>query len=277
MTTLRTLGLLASLPGATPSPPPSPTPSPSESAAAGDAALSAWSAALPLSVLLATLLVIGAGLYFAWRYHQKLLDVIDAELKRPGSPRTTTANASAFSQGGGAPGSELLGGEALATPSIQYPESMVVGREGTFVVLTTPEDADKNRVVWTASGGAVPDTGKGSRFACSVDKAGTVTVTATAQDESDTPVGEPWSRTYTVQQAPAPAGGGGIVLPFVIGNWGRFVVTVFGLGLIVVLMLTGRVSEAAGIGVLGTLLGVGAASVERSAPTKAKEENPPEQ
>ncbi len=191
MTTLRTLGLLASLPGATPSPPPSPTPSPSESAAAGDAALSAWSAALPLSVLLATLLVIGAGLYFAWRYHQELLDVIDAELKRPGSPRTTTANASAFSQGGGAPGSELLGVEALATPSIQYPESMVVGREGTFVVLTTPEDADKNRVVWTASGGAVPDTGKGSRFACSVDKAGTVTVTATAQDESDTPVGEP--------------------------------------------------------------------------------------
>ena len=76
-------------------------------------------------------------------------------------------------------------------------------------------------------------------------------------------------------ETPATAG---LVLPFVMRNWSRFVVVVFGTGVVAALMFAGVITAQGGIGLLGPLLGVGAvtaATPEPAAPAAPTAPVPP--
>lgn len=74
--------------------------------------------------------------------------------------------------------------------------------------------------------------------------------------------------------ATATASAPALVIPFVVKNWGRLVIVLFGVGVISALMATKILDAAAGVGILGTLLGAGAVSATTGGTTDTPAQRP---
>jgi hypothetical protein len=213
-----------------------PEPTPASPTTAANVALSNYYLAVLL--LGAAVDVIIIALIFAFNYHAKLLTVINAAVTNNG--QVVLSHSEKVTP---------LGPE----PTIAGPDT---GNPSAALAFAT-QLVDALDITWTAEGGT-PDSGTGTGFVTSFDKAGTYMVSA----KYTTSEGAPRSLDKKVIiEAPATVGAAtatAIVLPFVIQNWGRLVIVVFGAGVIAALMSTGILDAAAGIGLLGALLGVGA-------------------
>ena len=190
-----------------------------------------------------SILVIAVALGFAFSYHTKLLEVVKFAVKyngaRIGTESSNVAALRSLLQSVDS-GSDIVGPETGA-PSKKLQFSL----NSTDIVPP---------ISWTTKDGD-PQTFEGATFATRFDSVGTHEVTATYTDSTN--VSHPFSKNVTIT-APAPTPAPSIVLPFVIKNWGRLVIVIFGVGVISALMSTKILDAAAGIGILGTLLGVGA-------------------
>lgn len=110
-------------------------------------------------------------------------------------------------------------------------------------------------VTWRAEG-ATPSSGSGYSFVTTFNKPGDYEILATFSDSSGTETAlQKKVKIGATSSGPAASA---IVLPFVIKNWGRLVIIIFGVGVISAVMAAKILDAAAGIGILGTLLGVGA-------------------
>jgi hypothetical protein len=209
-----------------------PTPTPFDPAAtAANVALSNYYLAIILIVAAIVVIVIALG--FAWIYHRKALEVIMSAVSR-GAQVGSPADGGATTLGNG----PRIVGPSSATPS-----------EEVFFGLA---DVDASKTVaWTAEGGS-PSAGGEHTFTTMFAAEGEYIVEVQIVGEP-----QPLTRTVTVGtpagSAPAP-----IAIPFVLKNWGRLVIVLFGVGVIAALMATAVISAEAGIGILGALLGVGA-------------------
>lgn len=222
-----------------------PSASASASPSAGSAgSLDAALAGLAGATLALTFLVLCAGLYFAWRYHQEVLKVFASALAQ-GHSSVQGTDVAAMS---GRPGATISG---VSASKVVGPASVAVGQSAKYTVDPSVGD----QVEWTAEG-ALSTSFKGQEFVCQFTKQGSQTVTAAAEGKTIAPL---------KVDVTSGAASKGIVLPFAIGNWGRFVVTTLGVGVIGTLMLAKVLDSAAGIGVLGTLLGVGVATAQPGA------------
>lgn len=230
-----------------------PTPSPTPSAPA----LTATQAAgfnLALFVLVASVLVVVLALGFALLYHEKLLRVIRMAVKA-GQPVATAVKP--VVEQSSTPES---GTRSAITPYIVGPRTGEPEAEMAFVVRG---DADDSTVSWTAEG-ADPNSAEKQSFVTAFAKAGNYVVVANLKDSAG-------SVTHRIEyivsvgaaeseRKKSPSGVAAITLPFVISNWGRLVIVIFGVGVVGALMASAVIQEATGIGILGTLLGVGAAA-----------------
>ena len=237
------------------------TPSPTPSAPALTAAQAAGFN-LGLFVLIASVLVVVLALGFALLYHEKLLRVIRMAV-RAGQP-VATAVKPVVEQSP----AEGVNGDEVPTPRIIGPRTGAPEAELVFAI----KDAQaEDTVEWAAEGGTPPTAPPTTAtdelkpcFVVSFNKAGTYVVVATVarQDGATThrieyivSVGASGS-----EKSGAAPGAAAITLPFVISNWGRLVIVIFGVGVVGALMASAVIAEATGIGILGTLLGVGAAA-----------------
>lgn len=224
------------------SPSPSPTSGPGAQA---DITLSNY--------FLATLLFSGAivviilALAFALIYHKMILRVIRKAAKR-GAPVISEVDGVGIQSKVTQPVETKISGPKDGAPSAKLEYTL----EGVTAGAT---------VTWVAENGD-PSKGEGPTFATRFDKPGSYRVTATATESAGSTKDYPKDVTIA---APGGTAGSPIVLPFVIKNWGRLVIVIFGVGVISALMSTKILDAAAGIGILGTLLGVGAATSGSSA------------
>lgn len=211
-----------------------PTPTPSDPAStAANIALSNYYLAIIL--IAAAILVIVIALAFALLYHFKALDVITSAVKK-GAPLATLP-------------SEEVTTQSRGGPVIVGPGAGDVSEDLAFAVQNAPDGAD---ISWIAEK-ATTSSGQGSAFVTSFAKAGQYRVTARVGDTGEV------TKEVTIGGTPAASTPSApIVIPFVVKNWGRLVIVLFGVGVISALMATRTLSAEAGIGILGALLGVGA-------------------
>lgn len=210
-----------------------------------------------------SLLVIVVALFFISAYHRRLLRIISWAV-RHGAPVGTSSELVA----GRAPqvAGQGLGADAApfgVTSDVDGSEA-TPGQDVTFSAIGGDPAKDRATISWSSEGGK-PANGTGATFVTRAPTSGKLTVLATW--DSETPVTH--SVTVGTVSAPGSDGPAGIVLPFAIRGWGGFVVTVLGIGVVVALMFAKVISESAGVGILGTLLGLGAASAAGA----AKEDN----
>lgn len=209
-----------------------PTPTPFDPAAtAANVALSNYYLAIILIV--AAIIVIVIALGFAWIYHRKALEVIMSAVSRGapvGSPTVSEVTT-------------LGSGPRIVGPSNGKPS------EELFFGLADVE-AGKT-VAWTAEN-ATPSAGDAQTFTTTFATEGEHAVRVDVEGLPET-----LEKKVTIGVAPS-AGAAPIVIPFILKNWGRLVIVVFGVGVIAALMSTTVISAEAGIGILGALLGVGA-------------------
>ncbi|CAN5302826.1 hypothetical protein BH11ACT4_BH11ACT4_10630 [soil metagenome] len=220
---------------------PTPTPTPTSGPGApADLTLSNYF--LAVALLIAALLVIVIALRFALVYHTRLLRLLTLVVRKGNATVVTESNdavdrsiapseapaARVVGPGNGAPGSQLVFALSDATPS---------------------------DLKWSSTGGT-PSTSTAPSYVVTYAKAGTYTVNATYTLSSGGTTKEvSISREISIGAVPKSAS---ITLPFVIKNWGRLVIVIFGVGVISALMAVKVLDAAAGVGILGTLLGVGA-------------------
>ncbi len=194
-----------------------------------------------------TCVVIGICLWFVFRYHQQLLATIDHAVKAGAA-----GPISAEDHGVGVQSREVTDGGVTITG----PSTAVSGEEVTFTAdgLTGGET-----LAWTVSGdvGADPAAGGDATFTTRFATAGTATV---ALDLVGGTAPAPLTVTVTAPASAPTTGAKGVVLPFVVRNWGRLVVVLFGAGLVGCLMALGVIGSEGGVALLGALLGVGAAT-----------------
>ncbi|WP_141932406.1 PKD domain-containing protein [Microbacterium sp. SLBN-146] len=181
---------------------------------------------------MAAITVIVIALGFAWIYHRKALQII----------------MSAVSRGAilGSPVNEDVGARGVG-PRVVGPSCGKPSEEFFFVLIGV--DAS-TAVKWTAADGS-PSSGDEQTFTTKFAAGGDHTVQVAIDG-----VAEPLTKTVTV--GAASGSGAPIAIPFVLKNWGRLVIVLFGVGVIAALMVTKTISAEAGIGILGALLGVGA-------------------
>lgn len=249
-----------------------PTPSPTPSAPALTAA-EVWGFNLALLLLFASVLVVVLALGFALIYHAKLLRVIRMAVKA-GAPVATQFAAAVEGQ----PVKTKESRESVS-PHIVGPR---VGTPADTLVFAIEGDANESTVSWTAEG-ADPSSAEKPCFVTAFAKAGNYVVVATFNSSDDATTNR---IEYIISVGAADSarkqsasGAAAITLPFVIGNWGRLVIVIFGVGVVGALMASAVIEEATGIGILGTLLGVGAtAAMSASSDVKpgAKEPETPE-
>jgi hypothetical protein len=196
-------------------------------------------------ILLGAGVVIVACLLFLSRYHRRLLLTIDRAIavnagKGVTQPLTTSED-SAFNT--------LLA--STDDIKIKGPVAVVVGQEATF---TLEGITDPTGIEWSVSGvDADPTSGTGLSFTTKFSATGTANVSVAGPSGTTTSTGVP-----VVATPPSPMGG--IVLPFVLRNWGRLVVVIFGAALVGTLMVLNAITSEGGVGLLGALFGVGAAT-----------------
>ncbi|MFU8946185.1 hypothetical protein ACLRGF_05555 [Mycetocola zhadangensis] len=185
---------------------------------------------------MASVAVIIIALVFAFNYHAKILNVISMAVAN--GQKVEPSSDDAVIQGA----ETSIFGPEVGVPSAKL-EFVVVGVDAGLLVS------------WIAEGGA-PASDEGMSFVTLFEKAGDYKVTATYTDAD----GSTHSLEKTVAiAAPAPApAAAAIALPFVIKNWGRLVIVLFGVGVVSALMSAKILDAAAGVGILGVLLGVGA-------------------
>lgn len=208
---------------------------------------------IPAMIILGvSVLVIGMALYFAYRYHRRLLETLE-RLTRGGSADGHTGQVLLI-QNDDAMVQEFDPEQPL---EVTGPDTVDVGQTVTYEVRKAH---DLTRISWTVVGaGAKPASGSGATITLKFASAGDAKVVATEADPGGGETRSSVPRKVAVNE-PAPESAQGIVLPFVIKNWGRLVVTLLGIGVIAAMMTMGVIQSEAGIAVLGTLLGVGAAS-----------------
>lgn len=238
------LGLMAR--ATTPTPPPG---IPTE--AANVAVSNYW---LAILLLLASVVVILIALVFAYTYHARVLTVIALAVNRGATVKSDSDDVVAQSRD-----TEIVG------PNAGIPS------ESQVLTVTAPEGAD---VTWLAEGGD-PNVATGAIFVTRFHKAGRYRVAATIAGSNG---GASTLSKDIIIGAPAGASAApSIGLPFVMKNWGRLVVVLFGVGVISALMAATILDAAAGIGILGALLGVGAVTAtsgtsdDQATPPKEKE------
>ena len=193
---------------------------------------------LALGLLVAAVVVIIIALGFALLYHARLLSTITAAVKTNREHLGTTSD-------------DVTKSLDLA-PSIVGPDE---GSEAGELVFAVRRVDTAQAVTWKAEG-ATPSSGSGYSFVTTFNKPGDYEIHATLTDSSGTETAlQKKVKIGATSSGPAASA---IVLPFVIKNWGRLVIIIFGVGVISALMATKILDAAAGIGILGTLLGVGA-------------------
>lgn len=249
-----------------------PTPGPTSPAPALTAAQAAGFN-LALVVLLASVIVVVLALGFALRYHEKLLRVIRMAVKAGQPVATQLAPALQERE------TTSVRPRSIARPQIVGPR---VGTPADTLVFAIKGDAKESTVRWTAEG-ADPRSGEEACFVTAFAKAGNYVVVATF-NSSDDAITNRIEYIVSVgatdaEKKQGASGAAAITLPFVISNWGRLVIVIFGVGVVGALMASAIIQEATGIGILGTLLGVGAAAA--MSPTNdvkpgAKEPDTPE-
>ena len=196
-------------------------------------------------ILLLAILVIAIALFFAYKYHKRVLKSVDAAVRGGHGDQVDVSN-------------DDVGVQALsrvATDSgiaISGPAQAVVGEKVKFS-STGVEAGDT--VSWTVEGTAAADPASASttEFETKFTKAGSATVTIAVAGKADV---APLTVTVVANETAAAR----ITLPFVVRNWGRLVVVLFGAGLVACLMVLNVISGEGGIGLLGALFGVGAAT-----------------
>lgn len=191
------------------------------------------------------------ALGFSLLYHRRLLNTIDLAIKRGAKVSTRTDPAL------DGPHPDLQGREVVGESGISGPDTATVGVAADFEVENYSSDDPTKPVTWSVEGGnALPKEGTGPSITFIFTEAGNATVTASADSKN------PITKKVAVKAAAVPSTSepGGIVLPFVLANWGRLVVVTMGTGTVAALMTWGVISSDGGIGVIGTLLGAGAAA-----------------
>lgn len=200
--------------------------------------------------IVAAIAVIAIGLYFAYGYHQRLLRSIDTAVQYGATGPISTSNEDSLAP---RPRSMSVVG-ATGPPSVE------VGQNVTYEATGTTEPST---VTWSIEGGGpTPSGGQGASISVTFSQAGTAVVTPTQEGLESVPL------TVTVVARPAASSREGVVLPFVIRNWARFVVVIFGVGAISALMALSVISAEGGIGLLGALLGIGGAAANSDGDSK---------
>jgi hypothetical protein len=236
----------------TTAPTPTPSPTPSGPTSIADAALSNYYIAILL--VLGTIAVIVAVLVFALRYHERLIKVIELSVKLNRAP-VQTVNHDALHRSLGDTEPTIVGpGEAQPSASLTY----------------RLKNVDDDTVHWEAARSTV-QASDGPIFQTSFDKPDVYVVVATYTDPNDKSEKTLVKPVVVAVPATTPA----INLPFAIRNWGRLVVVIFGVGVIGTLISTKVLDGAVGVGILGTLLGIGA--VTATTGTSGTPPNPPDE
>jgi hypothetical protein len=219
---------------------PEPTNTPFDPAATvANAALSNYYMAI--GILIAAIVVIVIALGFALLYHRRALEVIAVAVAR--------------GQGVSTESDEVAKG--LSTDArIKGPKTGMPNEELLFGLAGVESDKTVN---WRADK-ATPSSQGGATFTTTFEKAGEYTIEATVEGLPDAVKHSITIGAATTAAAPTP-----VVIPFVLKNWGRLVIVLFGVGVIAALMSTRIVSAEAGIGILGALLGAGATAVATGA------------
>jgi hypothetical protein len=205
--------------------------------------------AAAIVILALTLLVIVLALGFSLIYHHRLLRSVDRAVAKGVVKSVTNVDV-----GGGAEVSRDSG------ITIAGPAEVTAGEAVTYRVEGGTSD-----LTWTIEGGgAQPATGAGGEFTTTFQTPGTATIGVDF-------TGVTGQKAVTVKAPPAAApAASGIVLPFAIRNWGRLVVVLLGIGIVAALMTLDVISAEGGIGLLGALLGVGAASANQDPTAQAQ-------
>lgn len=192
--------------------------------------------------VLASVSVIAIGLYWSYSYHRRLLGTIDAAIAKGVVKKVDVENIDSL--GPRTRGSKQIG--------VSGPSQAVAGEAVTFTATGIQDAAGVN---WTVSGaGATPESGTGASIVVTFAGSGKATVAPHLSEHVSSPL------EVTVTEPPPPGSAEGIVLPFVLRNWARFVVVIFGVGAIAGLMALSIISAEGGIGLLGALLGIGGAA-----------------
>jgi len=213
-----------------------------------------WPAVLIL--IFAALLVV-ASLGFIYLYHRRLLNSIDQALAE--GQTVGTVDDSIGVQGFRA---------NVATDSgiaIAGPADAVAGKPTKFSSTGIPAGAT---ISWTVEGvEADPTTATTADFTTTFKASGAATVKLAVTGQ---PAVAPLS--VAVKNA-ATTTTPSVVFPFAVRNWGRLVVVIFGAGLIGALMVLNVISGEGGIGILGALFGVGAATATHDPPAQGGSQN----
>lgn len=200
-----------------------------------------------------SMIAIAIALGFALKYHRMLISFMGRALAHG-----KTYDAEAV-QTMAARGLALMA--SPASPRIIGAESGTPGQEMVFLIdppLTT-QDGSPTPVTWLVDG--KPVKGFTGNFLKHTFKKGGEFVIEAKSDGTSIPL---------FKVAVATAAGGNPSLPFAIENWGRMVIMLFGLGVVGALMSIEVLSSEAGAGLLGAMLGIGAAAVASTSGTKAK-------
>ncbi|MEV5071246.1 hypothetical protein MRBLMI12_002873 [Microbacterium sp. LMI12-1-1.1] len=223
---------------------------PAPSSTPGDPATGAVDVALSnyylaIGLLLGAIVVIVLALVFAWLYHRDALRTIEKLATTPGAPPVAIDSGAAVERG-------IHVGPAIIGSNVAHKD--------TAVMFTVEDLADGATVSWDVQGATIEEIDGGRTILATFAEDGTYKVRATVTDAGGTET-ELEPKQVTIQppvaaSAPAPA----LVIPFVVKNWGRLVIVLFGVGVISALMATKILDAAAGVGILGTLLGAGAVS-----------------
>lgn len=189
-------------------------------------------------------------LIFLYFYHAKILKVIEkAVLKGTVRPITTTES-SIITQGDASTKTQSVAPDSGPPVAMSGPAFAQIGRE---LVYELTGITDPTGVIWTAEKGEPSITENKLVFRTEFKTAEKHTVSVEYTSASQTA-----TLTREVIITGADNAIPTVSLPFVVRNWGRLVVMIFGLGTIASLMAAGALDSVAGVGILGTLLGVGA-------------------
>lgn len=180
-----------------------------------------------------------AGVVFGLVYHGRLMQTVDTAIARGLFTSASTTDTGAVAA-------------ALALePGIKGPASATVGSTQWY---TAVDDSGAQQVAaWSIQGDVATATlrtdAQAERAGVEFRRAGSVSLNAVVNEQS-----------YTLPITVAAAGGTSaqLTLPFVVRNWGRLLVILAGVAVVGALMASNSLSDSAGAGILGAILGVGA-------------------
>lgn len=203
---------------------------------------------LAVTLFIGAIVVIALALTFAWMYHRAALTTIQ-KMAKSGKQAVATTSEDALTEG------------VDSEPAIVGSSA---GTKAEDLMFTVTNLADGDTVTWDVSGATFHEVDSGRTIVAQFAADGTYKVRAsiTGKTGAKRELEPKEVKVGPQTAAPAPA----IVIPFVVKNWGRLVIVLFGVGVIAALMATQILDAAAGVGILGTLLGAGAVASTPGAP-----------